>query len=60
MRNTNTFNRFIATWLGVALLLMQSPVFAATDTLELTVALDGNVLEEGTCYQRRGTDACAP
>ena len=33
---------------------------AATDTLELTITLGGNVLEEGTCYQRRGTDACAP
>ena len=34
MRNTNTFNHVIATWLGVALFLMQSPVFAATDTPE--------------------------
>jgi hypothetical protein len=29
-----------------------------SDTLVLTVALDGNVLEEGTCYERRGSDAC--
>ena len=33
---------------------------AATDTLELTITLNGDVLEEGTCYERRGTDACAP
>ena len=34
MRSTNTFNHVIATWLGVALFLVQSPVFAETDTLE--------------------------
>jgi integrating conjugative element protein (TIGR03749 family) len=34
MRDTNTFNHVIATWLGVALLLMQSPVFAEADMLE--------------------------
>ena len=33
---------------------------AATDTLELTVAINGDILEEGTCYERRGTDACGP
>ena len=34
MRNTNTFNHVIATWLGVVLLLAQSLVFAETDTPE--------------------------
>ena len=34
MRETNAFNHVIATWLGVALFLVQSPVFAETDTLE--------------------------
>ena len=34
MRDTNTFNHVIATWLGVALLLVQSLVFAETDTPE--------------------------
>ena len=34
MRNTNTFNHVIATWLGVALFLVQSLVFAETDTLD--------------------------
>jgi hypothetical protein len=33
---------------------------AATDTLELTIRLGGDILEEGTCYDRRGTDACIP
>jgi hypothetical protein len=33
---------------------------AAKDTLELTVSLDGNVLEEGTCYARRGANGCNP
>ena len=31
---------------------------AAADTLELTVSLNGNVLEEGTCYRRQSTYAC--
>ena len=30
----------------------------ATDTLELTIKVGDNVLEEGSCYYRRGTDAC--
>ena len=34
MRNTNTINHVIATWLGVALFLVQLPVFAATDIPE--------------------------
>jgi integrating conjugative element protein (TIGR03749 family) len=34
MRKTNVFNYVIATWLGVALLLVQSLVHAETDTLE--------------------------
>ena len=34
MRETNAFNYVIAAWLGVALLLVQLPVFAETDTLE--------------------------
>ena len=34
MRETNTFNHLIATWLGVTLLSLQSLVHADTDTLE--------------------------
>ena len=34
MRKTNAFNHVIATWLSVALLLVQSLAFAATDMLE--------------------------
>jgi integrating conjugative element protein (TIGR03749 family) len=34
MRETNTFNQAIATWLGVALLLLQSLVHAETETPE--------------------------
>ncbi|MCU7870802.1 MAG: TIGR03749 family integrating conjugative element protein [Candidatus Thiodiazotropha sp. (ex Lucinoma borealis)] len=34
MRETNTFNRAIVIWLGVALLLVQSLALADTDTLE--------------------------
>ena len=34
MQDTYTFNHVIAAWLSMALLLVQLPVFAETDTFE--------------------------